>query len=161
MIKARMEVSKAIKDLGVMTKGPNSIYNVAGRQLRESLLNEFKILVRETPQYSGSTAASWKLGFAFQTDKSAVILPKPETLSEALHKGSEPACQIAINEAMGNLSPDLQDYKKHDIMLYNEAPGFDTAEEGPVRPVNTPPGALKRFEARIATMDILVDFPKI
>lgn len=158
---AKMQVSKFIKELGTLTKGKNSIYRQAGSQLRQALLDEFKVLVRETPQYSGSTAASWKIGFYQDLDSSAIELPQPASTLEALQKGSEPACSYAINNAMGALSNDLKEYARSDITLHNEAPGFDTAEEGPVRQVNTPPGALKRFEGRVASMEILVDFPKI
>ena len=160
MLRVKSNVSDAIRQLKTLTAGPSSIYKIAGTQLRDAILDEFTVLVRETPQWSGSTAASWKLGFLYLVDPSPVILPELSR-DDALKKGAEPACQIAINNAKGALSVDLAEYAKKDIVLHNEAPGFDRAEEGPVRPVNTPPGALKRFEARIDTLDILVDFPKL
>lgn len=162
----RSNISKGIRELNAITSGPNSIYKKAGSQLRSAILEEFKTLVRETPQWSGTTAASWKLGFMYKVDQSMVEMPQPASREEALSRGAEPACQIAINNAMGALSPDLRDYMRigrgggQDIVLYNEAPGYETAEEGPVRPVNVEPGALKRFESRIDSLDILVDFLK-
>ena len=155
---AKTNVSKFIKELGTITKGKSSIYNVAGANLRKALLDEFEILVRETPQYSGSTAASWKIGFYQDLDTSAVELPKPASVNEALSKGTEGPCNIAISAAEKALSSDLREYFRSDITLHNEAPGFDTSEEGPVRPINTPPGALKRFESRLAHMKILEDY---
>lgn len=166
MIRVRGNVSKAIRELGAITSGPGSIYKKSGSRLRSAILEEFRTLVRETPQWSGTTAASWKLGFMYKVDPSMVEMPQPASREDALKRGSEPACQIAINNAMGALSSDLRDYMRvgrgggQDIVIYNEAPGFETAEEGPVRPVNTPPGALARFEARIDSLDILVDFYK-
>ena len=79
----KMDISKFLKDLGAMTRGPNSIYRAGGRALREALLEEFKILVQETPQFSGSTAASWQIGFPEDTygdgtpGSDFVELPKP------------------------------------------------------------------------------------
>lgn len=160
MIRVRSNISEFIREMGVLTRGKNSIYRKAGSQLRQTILDEFEVLVRETPQYSGTTAASWKLGHLYAVDPGKVVLPKPASVADALQRGAEPACHIAINNARGQLAPDLRDYARKDIVLHNESPGFDTAEEGPVRAVNTPPGALKRFEGRINTMYIEVDFYK-
>ena len=63
-------------------------------------------------------------------------------------------------KARTSLSGDFKKIAIQDIIVSNDSPGFETAEEGPVRPVNTPPGALARFEARIDSLDILVDFYK-
>lgn len=160
MFRVRSNVSDALRQLKALTTGPNSIYKIAGTQLRDAILDEFDVLVRETPQWTGTTAASWEIGFP--SDVTGIVETQPERKrEEALSKGTEPACGIAMSKARTSLTSDLSKYKTQDIILINEAPGFDRAEEGPVRPVNTPPGALKRFEARIDTLDILVDFPKL
>lgn len=159
MIRVRGNVSKAIRELGALTRGPASIYRKAGAQLRETLLEEFDTLVRETPQWTGTTAASWEIGFL--SDITGVVEQQPERKrDEALAKGTEPACSISMVKARTSLSGDFKKIAIQDIIVSNDSPGFETAEEGPVRPVNTPPGALARFEARIATMDIEVDFYK-
>lgn len=161
MLGFKMNISEFARDLNAMTSGPNSIYRAPGQALRNFLLDEFKTLVYETPQYSGSTAASWRIGFGRDLDTKATLLPKPKSWHEALEKGSEWPCMIAISNALTDLPEALAErYMRQDIVLANEAPGFDTAEEGPVRAVNTPPGMLKRFEARVATAEILVDFQK-
>ena len=160
MIRVKSNVSEAIRQLKTLTAGPNSIYNVAGTQLRDAILGEFDVLVRETPQWTGTTAASWEIGFPSDITGSVETQPERKR-EEALSKGTEPACGIAMSKAKTSLPSDLSRYKTQDIVLSNEAPGYDRAEEGPVRPINTPPGALKRFEARIDTLDILVDFPKL
>jgi len=160
MLKAsKFDVSEGIRQLGALTAGPRSIYKVTASQLREKLLDEFDILVRETPQWTGTTAASWEIDF--DTNITGDVETQPErTRDQALSKGSEAACGIAMAKASTSLNGDFKLYAQRDIVVANAAPGYDRAEEGPVRPENTPPGALKRFEARIALMDFEVDFYK-
>lgn len=159
MLNFRNDVGKALRELGEMTRGPNSIYNKAGAALRESLLEEFDTLVRETPQWTGTTAASWEIGFP--SDLTGAVETQPDrNREEALSKGAEAACNIAMAKARTSLSGDFGKIKTQDIIISNDAPGYDRAEEGPVRPENTPPGALKRFEARVGTMNIEVDLTK-
>lgn len=160
MIKVKSDVSALIKQLGALTRGPNSIYRRTGRELKAQLIEDFTILVRETPQWTGTTAASWEIGFPSRL--TGEVKEQPErTRAEALQKGSEAACAIALSWADKTISDDFGEIATQGIILSNDAPGFDRAEEGPVRPENTPPGALKRFEARILTMpDIEVDLNK-
>lgn len=159
----RAKVSKILFDADVFqTKGPNSIYRKAGSQLVEKILGEFDVLVRETPQYTGTTAASWEIGFMRDLPGEVTEQPAIKKGEKPLSKGSEVACQISMDRARKTLTEtDLPKYATQDIIVNNAAPGYDTAEEGPVRAVNTPPGALKRFEGRIAALDFEVDFYKV
>jgi len=159
MINFKSDVGAAIRELGALTRGPNSIYNRAGAALKETLLEEFDTLVRETPQWTGTTAASWEIGFP--SDITGSVEKQPDrNREEALSKGAEAACNVAMDKARTSLTRDFRKIKNQDIIVSNDAPGYDRAEEGPVRPENTPPGALKRFEARVATLYIEVDFLK-
>lgn len=159
MFTFRGNVGKIIRELGALTSGPNSIYKKAGEQLKDQLLEEFDSLVRETPQWTGTTAASWEIGFP--SNISGDVETQPErTRVEALQRGAEPACSIATRKARRSLTGDFKKIATQDIIVANSAPGFETAEEGPVRPDNTPPGALSRFEGRVAAMEIEVDFYK-
>lgn len=162
MIRAKANISDDLRRAGVFqTTGPNSIYRKAGSQLRDKVISEFKDLVIETPQWTGTTAASWEIGFS--GDITGSVEEQPErTKEQALQRGSQPACDIAIANAERSFTEsDLRHYAKEDLLVSNTAPGYDTAEEGPVRQVNTPPGALKRFESRIAALDFEVDFYKV
>ena len=161
-LNVKSNVSKFIRDLNAMTAGPDSIYRAGGRALREMLMEEFKTLVQETPQFSGSTAASWQIGFPEDTyGNDFVELPASSGADEAMHRGMDPAVSIAVTRGTANLMhTDPERFFRSDIVILNNAPGFETAEEGPVRAVNTPPGALKRFEARVATAEIIADFQK-
>lgn len=158
MIKRRANVSAEIRQAGFFTKGMESVYKAAAAELRNMLLEEFTVLVYETPQYTGTTAASWHIGFLRDVDTSVHEM-NPE---EPRRKGHSDACEVAVNRANVTLPTDFRQYfggtketgLGQDIVIENEAPGYDTAEEGPVRQVNTPPGALKRFIARVATRDI-------
>lgn len=152
--------SELLRQLKALTTGPNSMYRRADSTLKDMLLEEFDVLVRETPQWTGTTAASWQIGF--QSEVTTDVEEQPErSLAEALQKGSEAACSIAMAKARTTITGNFDKYKTQDIWITNEAPGYERAEEGPVRAVNTPPGALKRFEARLATRpDIEIDTSK-
>ena len=156
----RGSVSQQLRNGFIETTGKNSIYRKAGSQLVEKILGEFEVLVRETPQWTGTTAASWEIGF--KDDITGQVFTQPErTRREALEKGSEPACTISINKSKFTLMDvDLSKIARQDIVIGNEAPGYETAEEGPVRPENSPPGALDRFMARVSLIDFEVDFYK-
>lgn len=160
MIRVTSNISHQLKELKAMTSGPNSIYRKGGEALRKVLLEEFSVMVRETPQYSGSTAASWRIGMRAPTEHTE--MPRPASVEEALHKGMEPACSYAINQAMGDLPPtfSLEELMRKDLIITNGAPGFEQAEGGPVRPVNAPEGPLARFEERFSRRTIITDFQK-
>lgn len=159
MLKVRTNISSIMRAAGLETKGKNSIYNKIGAQLKDTLLDEFDVLVRETPQWTGTTAASWEIGFPSDIEGKIEEQP-PRKREEALSKGSEAACSISMGKARGTITEDFSKYRIQDIVVSNKAPGFDRAEEGPVRPVNTPPGALARFEAKIHLLNLEVDLSK-
>ena len=165
MINFRTNISQFIRDLGAMTRGENSIYQAGGRELRDFLFEEFTDLVRETPQFSGSTAASWEIGFpgSVSEDGDYVKLPKPADGVEAARAGDKFACDKAINKAFTTLmGADPEAYISKDLLLINNAPGFETAEHGPVRAENEPPGpgAMERFVARIESAGIIDKYRK-
>lgn len=158
----RGSVSQQLRNGFIETAGKNSIYRKAGSQLVEKILGEFEVLVRETPQWTGTTAASWYIGMTRDEATLDQVNTQPErTKKEALQKGSEPACTFSINKSKFTLmDADLARIATEDIVVGNSAPGFDRAEEGPVRPENSPPGALDRFMARVSLIDFEVDFYK-
>lgn len=166
MINFRTNVSKFIRDLGAMTTGEDSIYQAGGRELRDFLMDEFTTLVRETPQFSGSTAASWELGFRGDVREGTDYdeLPKPAAGIEAARKGSEFACSKAIDRAFTTImAHDPKQYITQDLILVNNAPGFDTAEYGPVRPENAPPDPpkmMERFKERIESAGLIDKYRK-
>lgn len=154
----KANVSKTLRDAKFFTTGANSLYRESASELRDVLLDEFRTMVYETPQYTGSTAASWRIGFLQFMDTAYTEIKLGES---PLAKGHSTACEMAMVKAEQTLTDDFSMYFGgkgkgfgQDIVIENEAPGFDTAEEGPVRSVNTPPGALKRFIARLATREI-------
>lgn len=146
----------------LITSGKQSIYHQPAAQLVDKLLKEFATLVRETPQWTGTTAASWYIGFYEDEPTINQVYTQPDrTAKEALCKGTEPACAISINKSKYTLTNvDLAKIARTYIVVGNDAPGYETAEEGPVRFVNSPPRALERFMARVSLMDFEVDFYK-
>ena len=99
MLKVRTNISSIMRAAGLETKGKNSIYNKIGAQLKDALLDEFDVLVRETPQWTGTTAASWEIGFPSDIEGKIEEQP-PRKREEALSKGSEAACSISMGQLL-------------------------------------------------------------
>ena len=160
-IRYKANLSQFLRDLDIETKGPNSIYKRAGRELRNAVWYEFELLLDETPQWSGSTVASWRIGWLYDTPTEHVVLPERK-LSEALQKGSEEAISLArmANSDFIMKEMDLLELVRQDIVVTNGSPQFDVAEYGPVRRVNAPAGAFERFAQRVADMKVLDGFKK-
>ena len=147
----RTNLSQFIRDLELETKGPNSVYRRAGQELRDIIWNEFETLLDETAQYSGSTVASWRLGWMYSTPEEFVELPRPATMQDALQKGADGPIALARIANIGfKIDPmSLVELTRQDIVITNGSPHFEQAEYGPLRSVNAPAGALERFAQRL------------
>ena len=154
MIACRTNISQFLRYLKRETSGPNSIYKRAGRQLNDEIWNAFVVLVEETPQWSGSTAASWRIGFAAPEEYTQ--MPRPSSVAEALQKGHSEAVEHALYESVGFRMEDhdLMRYTTQDIMVTNASPQFNVAEFGPLRRVNQPGGAVQHFMDTIEKINI-------
>lgn len=152
--KVKSNISQFLRELGVITRGKNSIYNLAGRALIDALFNEFKDMVYDTPQWTGTTAASWHIGF--DADSSVNDMGDPNKIQ--YWKGHQEACMVSIGGNTDFLSSDPKRVLYRDIIINNEAEGFESSEYGPVRYVNDPAGPLGRFEGRVGALNIVVDF---
>lgn len=146
----RMDLGQFLADV---KKIKRNIWRIPGIKLKAQLEAEYKTLVEETPQYSGSTAASWSMGFLAPMVNSQKN--KPKTVAEALRKGQDPA--VGESLARINLSNHLTDYLQKDVTVTNGSPNFEHAEGGPLRAVNEPGGMFARFQNRIRNMRIDVD----
>lgn len=127
----------------------NSLFTIIGEEVEEAMTEAFETLVRDTPQYSGTTAASWNIGLARTCPDVVREQPRPKSEAEALKKGDSAAVEIALTEnaiALANLS---SMNLNQDIAVKNNAPGADTSESGPLRQVNRPSGMTDRFEAAV------------
>lgn len=137
-----------------------TLFKRAGESLKEAIEDEFDVLLEETPQYSGSTVASYRLGLGSGTEDVHVELPEPASAQEAFAKGSQAAINIARSASAGALPESetlIKRLRTSDIVVTNGAPQWERAEEGPLRPVNEPVGAFNRFEERIADKIIEVN----
>lgn len=136
-----------------------NIFKVGGEELSKALTAEYETLVKETPQWSGATAASWSMGFYAPTVDASDKFKKPKTRAEALKKGMAPA--IGESLARVNLSNYLKDYLTKDVTITNGCENFDYAEGGPLREENEPGGMYSRFLNRIRNLHIVIDGSKL
>lgn len=149
------DISSKIREVGSLG---TVMLNAVGDALAQGIWEEFETLVIETPQYTGTTAASWNLSIG--GDESVRTQP-PRTRETALEKGHMDAVREALVHsatALDNLSVMAVGSKKGKytqpyaaIVVENNAPGSEIAEEGPVRPINEPAHALERFNQRLAS----------
>ena len=150
----RTNLSEFAKQVAVV--GKRTIFQEAGNALRDAVMEDFDTLLLETPQWDGTTVASYNIGF-YPVSEEVREQPMLER-EDALQKGHLSAVNVA-RSANANAIPDgFEGWRRSDLLIVNEAPGFETAEEGPVRPVNSPAGALARFMDRFEDRIIDVDF---
>ena len=141
-------LSDMAREIDVMGK---AVFKDIGDSLAQGIWEEFVILLNETAQYSGSTAASWNL--SMRGDRSVRMQGDGERLpkEQQLAKGHQAAVQIAKAHNFKSLIDITELYAKGAaIMVENHAPGASRAETGPLRPVNNPTGAFERFKMRVA-----------
>lgn len=151
-------ISKTIKKLRGISA---TIALRAGESLADEIMEEFNVLLEETPQWSGSTVVSYRIGvggLGRQVEDTYIELPKAESAQEAFSRGHAAAVSMAKVYNIDALSSaELVFTKRGDIVITNGSPQWEVTEEGPLRPVNEPTGAFKRFEERLSNKIIEVD----
>lgn len=161
-VTVRSDLSDFAKKMGYL--GTSGIMKITGEALRDAIANEFETLLLETPQWSGTTTASYNIGFhPGEEVRTQPPSGKKLTKEEALSKGHWYAVSVAMKANWDNLPTDFQGYKTAALIITNNAPGFETAEndpEGKLRDVNRPGGALARFETRFAGLIIDANFDR-
>ena len=142
MIDFGINVSAFIAELSDKKR---SIYKVVGNEIAEELYDAFEQLVMETPQKTGTAAASWNMDLG----KSSGGVRQQEEVELWLYKGHLDAVLVALNAAEGNLDnlSDPKVYGTKDIVVWNDVDYIDELESGELlRPVNQPGGMFGRFE---------------
>lgn len=151
MIKGNLsQFAKELRNLGSAT-----IFKRAGQALKESIEDDFDTMLMQTPQYSGSTVASYRIGLAAEDTYDQ--LPEPASANDAFERGHETAVNIARVANAGAIPEDYKGYLRKDLIITNGSPQWDVTEYGPVRDVNEPAGAFERFKQRLETKIIDVD----
>jgi hypothetical protein len=148
-------IAKELHSLG------RRVYPAAGRAMRLAMEREYERLLHETPQYSGTTVASYRMGFRAPAVKDE--LPKPKTMGEAFQRGAGYAIGRAQAAYDANpLTDDFDKWKTADVTVTNgnDQEAWEVAEYGPVRPINEPVGAFNDFEGRLRELIINVDISK-
>ena len=144
------QFAKQLRDISSVT-----LYKRGGQALKEAIEDDFDILLMQTPQYSGSTVASYRIGL--KAEDTFEILPKPASANEAFERGHEAAVNIARVANAGSIPDDYKGYLTKDLTITNGSPQWDVVEYGPVRSVNEPAGAFERFKERLSNRIIDVD----
>ena len=144
------QFAKQLRDISSVT-----LYKRGGQALKEAIEDDFDILLMQTPQYSGSTVAFYRIGL--KADDTFEILPKPASANEAFERGHETAVNIARVANAGSIPDDYKGYLTKDLTITNGSPQWDVVEYGPVRDVNEPAGAFERFKERLSNRIIDVN----
>jgi len=118
--------------------------------LADGLEEEFTRLVIETPQWTGTAAASWNVAVGAASEDEPRVQPERER-KHALSAGRMAAVSVALNANHDRFEEFKKSYTLRNLAFYNNAPSIETAEEGPLRPQNIPPGtgAFERFKLRV------------
>lgn len=139
----RTNLSQMAREIDQMGK---AVFDKVGDALAQGIWEEFVVLLYETPQWTGTTAASWNLSMG--GDHS--VREQPErSRKQALSKGHDAAVQIAKAHNFKSLLAISTEYKQKAIVVENHAEGAERAELGPVRDINEPAKAMARFEQRV------------
>ena len=144
------QFARQLRDISSVT-----LYKRGGQALKEAIEDDFDILLMQTPQYSGSTVASYRIGL--RAEDAFEILPKPASANEAFERGHETAVNIARVANAGSIPDDYKGYLTKDLTITNGSPQWEVVEYGPVRDVNEPTGAFERFKERLSNKIIDVD----
>ena len=144
------QFAKQLREISSVT-----LYKRGGQALKEAIEDDFDVLLMQTPQYSGSTVASYRIGL--RAEDAFEILPKPASANEAFERGHETAVNIARVANAGSIPDDYKGYLTKDLTITNGSPQWDVVEYGPVRDVNEPAGAFERFKERLSNRIIDVD----
>lgn len=157
MIDIKMNISEFIRDV---SKWKGALHRIAGKRLGEQVLAAYERLVNETPQWSGTTAASWSIGFGGAGGMVDLRGEVPfRDRDSARWKGHARAVGIGLSRVDSRIAnSSLEAYKTQDIVIANESPNFDIAEDGVnLRDVNQPGGMFARFQQELDGIIIDLD----
>lgn len=158
MLELKLNVSQFIRDI---KKWQYNFHFVAGKRLGERVMEAYERLVNETPQWSGTTAASWAIGFGRGVPGGFVDLrdqTPPRGKAPIKYKAHGAAVGIGLSRADQSLvTTNLEAYKTQDIVVVNDSPNFDIAENGPLRDINMPGGMFAAFQEELDSIVINLD----
>jgi hypothetical protein len=161
-INVRSNLAAFAKEMSYL--GSRAIFASAGKALRDAVMEDFELLVQETPQWSGDTAASWRIGMpAVESGVSQGADDWDWRDQNPIHvKGDSEAVAEAMAANERSVPDDFRKWAQKDLTITNDAPGFETSESGKgLRPENTPGGMLARFETRFSGRIIDVNLDRI
>jgi len=130
-----------------------------GEAVSTMLWEEFTQLVQETPQYTGTAAASWNvaMGMTAAGGTGGVRVQGPRTRETALNMGHMQAVSEAMAGSFDDLSNIIQNWQTGDIVIWNDSDSIEHAEYGPLRTINQPGiHAYTRFLERVKRRSIVI-----
>ncbi len=144
----RINVSDVRRQTSILGK---AIFKEIGDKFAAALWTEFELLIIETPQWSGTAAASWNMAMGRSGGEVRV------QSGEGLNKGHMHAVAIAVNANFGRLAEISTRYGTADISVWNDVEYTKRLEYGPLRAINQPGRAFVRFKERVKNMSIAID----
>jgi hypothetical protein len=153
------EIAKELHALG------RRVYPACGRAMRLAMEDEYEHLLYKTPQWSGRTVASYRMGFRAPIHVEESIEPWTNKYERADSRNN-PGSMVAVNMALGAyqanpLTDEFEKWRNADVTVTNgNIDGWQVSEHGPVRDVNEPVGAFNDFEGRLRELIINVDISK-
>ena len=138
-----------------------AVFKKTAQVISDIVWDEFQVLVKETPQWTGTAAASWNLTLGQGGDR-AERTQSPRTKKQALQRGHGAAVGVALAANQSNLdymrANLAKGYTTQDIAVTNYAESSERAMHGPgIRPINQPIGAQERFESNLAFIDFEIE----
>lgn len=154
-----MNVSKKVREFN---HAGVAVFTKTGAVLQRELMKEFNTLANETAQWSGTTVSSWNITLGGVGDGGGYY-PQPEvpygSWIFAKEKGDQGTTSAVIYRNQHNLDrlttmglPGQKGNSYRAIMVENYTPWAAEADEEPMRKINRPAGAFKRFKIRVANL---------
>jgi len=124
-----------------------AVFKQIGDRYTKELYKAFEELVIETPQWSGTAAASWNMSLG---ESSGGVREQPKrSKKNALVRGHMAAVGVALSANVGRLDEIADLYRIKDVVIWNDAESAFFAEYGPLRSVNEPGMAFERFKVKV------------
>lgn len=131
-------LSQIARDFGIAGKGSSKFWKVCADQIAEEVvLPALEELAYGTAQWSGSTAASWRVGAPGRVDGPSNM--REPVGEEDAHSVGDPEAVKKTMSANRAVASDLRKGlvgPQFDLVLMNEQPQTNTAIYGPFREAN-------------------------
>jgi hypothetical protein len=135
------------------------INKAVAKEVASGMLDEFEVLVAETAQWSGRTAASWNIGWGMSADSRPPASGYPRGKKPVANAGHMAAVNDAVQRASEKLAAYADgEYQRGDLVVYNNEKVAEYVQEpGWLRaPNKVSVGSFERFKDRVETRSYII-----